>query len=70
MPRTIRTVPDTLTLVDDTNPANLRTLVVAEEMSGLVISATNGAQKITVELNEAQVKKLRGRINKFFRDNR
>lgn len=66
-----RAIPDTLTLVDATNPNNLRTLVVEDEMGSLIVSATAaGGQKITVELNEAQAKRLRGRIDKYFRENR
>jgi adenosine/AMP kinase len=65
-----RTVPNILTLVDDANPLNVRTLVIAEGMGKLVVSATEGSKKITVELDEDQAKRLRGKIDKFFRDNR
>jgi hypothetical protein len=39
-------------------------------MGKLVVSATEGSKKITVELDEDQAKRLRGKIDKFFRDNR
>ena len=72
-------IPDTLTLVESQYDGLFKTLVIADEeflvngrrQSMLVVRTTvpegNGA---FIRLTEKQAKQLRGRIDKFFRDNR